>query len=183
MASDYRNSTIPGLTRGIRNNNPGNIKAKDSWQGMVGQDAGGFIIFSDMSWGTRAIGQSLINMINKGTATIATLIPEWSATDQAAYITNVSSDIGIDQDAQLGTDPTTIAGLIRAISNQENGDQLSYQYVLDSDIQEGISKINSGLLTAIQAVAIDAGNNPWPYTLGAIVVITAVWYFTKRRRS
>lgn len=149
---------------------------------MVGDD-GTFIIFSDMSWGTRALGQSLINMINKGYSTIATLIPQWSATDQAAYIVDVSSDTGIDQNATLGTDSQTITLLIRAICNQENGDTASYDYVTDQDIADGIAKINSGLITTLQAVAVDAANYPMPYLAGGILLILGIWYWYRPKKK
>ena len=180
MANDWRTSQVPGMPRGIRNNNPGNIKPTDKWQGAVGDD-GTFIIFSDMSWGTRAVGQSIIHMIGKGYNTINKLIRQWSATDQDAYVTNVSGDTGIGPDDPLGADSATIAALIRAISNQENGDNWSYDYVTDEDIQEGISKINSGLVTSLQAVVVDATVNPWPYTIGAIVIIGLTWFFSQSR--
>lgn len=169
MANDYRNSTIPGLTRGIRNNNPGNIAIKDNWQGMVGND-GTFLIFADMSWGVRAIGISLINMIGKGYNTISTLIPQWSATDQSAYISNVAAYTTIDPDMQLGTDPDTIQSIVQAIINQENGEFA--QYVTADDIAAGMSLINSGsLMTAVQSVAVQATNDPTtaiPYLAAAV---------------
>jgi hypothetical protein len=158
MANDYRNSAIVGLDRGIRNNNPGNIAIKDNWQGMVGND-GTFIIFADMSWGVRAIGISLTNMIGQGYNTIATLIPQWSATDQAAYIANVAASTTIDPNTQLGTDADTIGSLIQAIINQENGEQASY--VTPDDIAAGMALINSNIVsTVVQSVAAQAANDP-----------------------
>lgn len=158
MANDYRNSNITGLDRGIRNNNPGNIAIGDNWQGMVGND-GTFIIFADMSWGVRAIGVSLVNMINKGYNTIATLIPKWSATDQAAYIANVAAYTTIDPNTQLGTDADTIQSIIQAIVNQENGEQATY--VTPDDIAAGMSLIGSNLIsTVVQSVAAQVSNDP-----------------------
>lgn len=181
MSNDYRNSTVAGLDRGIRNNNPGNIKAGDGWQGSVGQDSGGFIVFADMSWGTRAIGQALINMINKGYDTIATLIPQWSATDQAAYVASVSASTTIDPATQLGTDTDTISSLIRAIVTQENGDQGTY--VTDQDIADGMAKINAGLLTTVQAAAVELQTNPIPYLIGGAVVIGLIVYLTSSSKK
>lgn len=158
MANDYRNSAIVGLDRGIRNNNPGNIAIGYNWQGMVGND-GAFIIFADMSWGVRAIGISLVNMIKKGYNTIATLIPQWSATDQAAYIANVSAFTTIDQNEQLGTDADTIQSLIQAIVNQENGSQAAY--VTPDDIAAGMALIGSNMIsTVVQSVAAQVVNDP-----------------------
>lgn len=179
MADDYRNSTIPGLTRGIRNNNPGNITIGDNWQGMVGND-GTFLIFADMSWGIRAIGIALTNMISQGYDTITTLISKWSATDQTAYIANVSAYTTIDPNAQLGTDADTIQSLIQAIVNQENGDYA--QYVTADDMAAGMALINSGsLATVMQSVAVQAGSDPTtliPYTimaLGAFLLVRYIW--------
>lgn len=182
MANDYRNSTIPGLTRGIRNNNPGNIAIKDNWQGMVGND-GTFIIFADMSWGIRAIGISLTNMINGGADTIATLIPQWSATDQAAYVANVAASTSIDPNTQLGTDADTISSLIQAIVNQENGDFA--QYVTPADLAAGMALINSGsLMTVAQSVAVQAVNDPSTaimYGIAAIAGFLVLRYLFKKK--
>lgn len=45
-----------GQTRGLRNNNPGNIEklTNDTWEGQVGTD-GRFAVFKDLEYGTRAI--------------------------------------------------------------------------------------------------------------------------------
>lgn len=176
MPNDYRNQ--PNLDRGIRNNNPGNITIGDNWQGMVGND-GTFLIFADMGWGVRAIGKSLINMIGKGYNTIATLIPQWSLTDQAAYISNVSAATGLDPNEQLGTDSDTIQGLIQAIIQQENGAQASY--VTSDDIAAGMALINNGLSSTVQAIAVQAYNEPTTtfmyvalIALGAFVITKAV---------
>lgn len=182
MADDYRGQ--PNLPRGIRNNNPGNIKADGTnWQGMVGSD-GTFIIFADMSWGIRALGTALANMINKGYDTIGTLIPQWSATDQAAYVRNVSAYTGLDPSTQLGTDADTIQGLIIAIVNQENGAAASY--VTPQDIAEGMSKINNSLVTAIQSavVQVTSGDpsNVMFYIALAIGGVFLISYLVNRKK-
>lgn len=182
MADDYRNSTIPGLTRGIRNNNPGNIAIKDNWQGMVGND-GTFVIFADMSWGIRAIGISLTNMINQGYNTISTLIPQWSATDQAAYIANVAAYTTIDPNTQLGTDADTIESLIQGIVDQENGDYA--QYVTATDMAAGMALINSNIIsTAVQSVAAQAVNDPFTaiiYGAGALLAFFVIRWIAKKK--
>jgi hypothetical protein len=182
MADDYRNSTIPGLTRGIRNNNPGNITIGDNWQGMVGND-GTFLIFADMSWGVRAIGISLTSMINQGYDTITTLISQWSATDQAAYIANVAASTSIDPNTQLGTDPDTIESLIQAIVNQENG---SYsQYVTPADMAAGMNLLNSNAVsTVVQSVAVQAANDPTTaimYGVAALAGFLVIRYIVRKK--
>lgn len=181
MADDYRNQ--PSLPRGIRNNNPGNITIGDSWQGMVGND-GTFLIFADISWGIRALGTSVINMINKGYNTISLLIPQWSATDQAAYIANVSAYTGLDPNEVLGTDNDTIQGLIIAIANQENGQSIVTQYVTAADLAAGMSLINSNLLsTAAQSVAVQVANDPSTAVLVVAAVGAIIWIIASLRKK
>src|ERR1700729_2714164 len=98
MAVDSYDPSNTSLPRGIRNNNPGNIKYDGTqWQGLTGQDgtadSPGFNIFKDMGWGTRAIATSLVNMINKGEDTITALISAWAPSTEnntTAYIDSVS---------------------------------------------------------------------------------------------
>lgn len=177
MASDYRGQT--SLPRGIRNNNPGNIKDDGtSWQGMAGSD-GVFIIFTDMSWGTRAMATALTNMIRKGYNTIGTLIPQWSATDQAAYVANVASRIGIAPGDPITTDVPTLTALIRAMITQENGDANSY--VTDQDIADGIGKMNNALLSFLQAGVSAAKENPGTST--ALLVGAALMLYLLFRKK
>lgn len=149
---------------------------------MVGND-GTFIIFADMSWGVRAIAISLTNMIGKGYNTIATLIPQWSATDQAAYIANVAAATTIDQNEQLGTDADTIQSLIQAIVAQENGAQASY--VTADDIAAGMALAGSNFIaTAVQSVAVQAVNDPTTaimYGVAALASFLIIRYITKKK--
>lgn len=150
--------------RGIRNNNPGNIKSDGTqWQGLTGSD-GTFCIFADMGWGTRALGLNLTNQINKdGLNTITTLISTYAPPTEnntAAYITSVSSDTGIDPNATLTADPATLALLIRAIANHENGDQASATYLTDADIQAGLSLLNGTVASLIAAAPVYFQANP-----------------------
>lgn len=135
---DYR-TTTPAPPRGIRDNNPGNLTPPPgltNWQGAVGAD-GPFVIFSDTTWGLRALALDLINAINGGYDSIQTLITKYSTTDQAAYVANVSAFTGIDPADQLGTDQDTITSIMRAIANQENTQAASQQYIADADLVTG----------------------------------------------
>lgn len=167
MPDDYRSSTDPGVqaVRGIRNNNPGNMRDDGSaWQGLVADDANGFMIFADMGWGTRALGKDLTNKITTdGLNTISTLITKYappSENDTNAYISSVSADTGIAANATLAADTNTIALLIRAIANHENGDQASATYLTDDDISAGLALMNGTVTSLIASAPVYFQANP-----------------------
>lgn len=154
MATSFAGQT--NLPRGLRNNNPGDIRAGEAWQGMVGTDDAGFVIFSDISWGIRAMATDLLNKINKGENTITQIVAIYapsSENDTQAYITAVSQDMGIDPDTVLPMDQPTFHSLVRAIMNHELGASYSAM-ISDADIDQGISMVKNSLLTLIQAAGI-----------------------------
>jgi len=177
MASDYRGRT--DLPRGIRNNNPGNI-ADDgtAWQGKVGSD-GKFIIFSDMSWGTRAMATAITNMVKGGDGTLDALIRAWSATDQDAYVANVSQATGIAPTATLTLDVPTLSAIMRAMISQEDAD--SGALVTDQDIADGIGKANSTILSFLQAGVVAAQQDPATTAGIALVVIVGLYLVFRKK--
>lgn len=116
-------NTIGQLSRGFRNNNPGNIRGSDGFNGQTGVDSDGFATFDTMQDGIRAIAVILKNYQSLyGLNTVRALISRWSATDQAAYIADVAADLGVDPDDSINVaDPNTLNGLVSAIITQENG--------------------------------------------------------------
>ena len=119
------------MTRGLRNNNPGNIvystDPSQQWEGLANPPTDGtFCIFTDPTYGIRAMDHILTNYgINYGLSTVDQIITRWappSANDTASYISAVASSMAVDPDATLDlTDPSTMASLIGAIITQENG--------------------------------------------------------------
>jgi hypothetical protein len=112
--------------RGIRNNNPGNIRwdGTTQWRGMVGQDAGGFVIFDTPENGIRAMARILGNYQRIGVDTITAIISRWAPdteNDTIAYIRAVETRTGIDRNMPIsGADYPAIIG---AIIRHENGSQ------------------------------------------------------------
>lgn len=183
MASDYRGQT--SLPRGIRNNNPGNIKDDGTpWQGKVDSD-GVFIIFADMSWGTRALAQALANMIRRGINTLTAIINHWAPSSDnnnvQAYINAVAADTGLDPNAPVPMDRATLQSITRAIINHENGPDASAQYVADADISEGIDKMNAPVLALFQAGLLAVQTNPAP-AAGILLISAIVLYFLIRKK-
>jgi hypothetical protein len=141
-AADSVGSTVDAVTesvrtvlsgpRGIRNNNPGNIKRNAiDWQGALSVDQVNalgwtfdptFVQFDTPASGVRAMGHILSSYAARGLNTVAAVISTWSATDQGAYIANVSRALGVDPTQQIDV-RANLQGFALAIIQQENGQQ------------------------------------------------------------
>ncbi len=142
MAKSFLN--MPGYPIGLRNNNPGNLRPGDNWQGMIGEN-GGFIQFKDISWGLRALAIDLNTKITNGFDTIALIIYRYappSENDTGAYINSVVSTTGISANQKLYPNADTLKKLIRGIINVELGGSFA-ALITTADIQEGISMMGS----------------------------------------
>ena len=113
------------LARGIRNNNPGNIRKGIKWLGRVepGKDAA-FVEFKTMPYGIRALYIDLINKHKGGLRTIQGIIyryapPSENLTD--AYVASVSKQIGIPATAVFEPTATNFKKFAAAVARHENG--------------------------------------------------------------
>lgn len=116
------------LPRGIRNNNPGNIRiGKTRWEGQKQvQNDPDFIEFEDPLHGLRALMRLLaVYRVKYGLDTVESLInrfapPKENATD--TYIYRVAKALGVKRTAVIDvTAKPVLEGLARAIVTQENG--------------------------------------------------------------
>ncbi|VXB25245.1 Mannosyl-glycoprotein endo-beta-N-acetylglucosamidase [Burkholderia sp. 8Y] len=119
--------------RGIRNNNPGNIRYGEFARsaGAIGADSGGFAVFADMHAGIEATARLLRSYAARGFNTIRTIISRWAPAnenDTQAYIAEVSKKLGISADVQLDADQ--LRGVAGSIFQHENG--ASYRNLGDS---------------------------------------------------
>jgi hypothetical protein len=178
------------LPRGIRNNNPGNIKAEEAWQGQIGTD-GPFLMFQTLPWGMRAIATDLANKMKRGLVTIRQIITTYAPpveNQTGPYIQSVVDDTGFSADQVLTMNVDTLAKLVRAIVNHENGETASYDYITDADIQQGISMMNSGLATLFKAAGVallatiedPAGNVEWGKVLIIVALVGGGIYLLKK---
>ena len=125
------------LPRGIRNNNPLNIRrSKDQWQGMKKvQSDTQFCEFETLDWGWRAAFKLLTRTYyhQYRLYTIRTIISRWAPPNEnntRVYIENVSRLTGIGPDEPLGIPsdkPARWIALGLAMAIQENG-QTSIDY-------------------------------------------------------
>lgn len=151
MASSYLDQIA--LPRGLRNNNPGNLRAGEDWKGEVGEDRDGFVIFQDMSWGIRAMATLIMNDISRGYNTLSSLIGYWAPAEDhnptSNYIASVASSTGLNPNQVIPLELATLAAIMRGMINFELG--AGYKaMVSNDDIQEGIELMNSNLLSLLK---------------------------------
>ena len=130
------------ISRGIRNNNPGNIRRTQiAWRGEVPGADKDFETFSSPEYGIRAMGKLLQNYGDEGINTITKIINRYAPTnenDTGAYVRAVAKTTGLLPDQALTlTDPVILTALVKAIIVHENG---SNPYS-DSTISRGLSMI------------------------------------------
>lgn len=115
-------------TRGIKNNNPGNlvIDPKNKWQGLSDvQDDPRFCVFKDAKWGIRALARVLIayqdkHDLNTVTGIITKFAPP-TENDTASYIKAVAAAVGVEPDAEISVhDYATLRPMIEDIIRHEN---------------------------------------------------------------
>lgn len=113
--------------RGIRNNNPGNIRAsKEAWIGQVGIDDKGFVIFDTIEHGIRAMAKTLMVYFKvHNLLTVSKIIERWAPPEEnntEAYRKDVAQRMCVGIDEVLNLNATaTMADLIQAICIHENG--------------------------------------------------------------
>ena len=124
--------------RGIRNNNPGNLRqANQNWQGEIGTDKDGFVIFDTMQNGVRAMAITLINyQFRHGLNTVRGIIRRYAPSvenDTESYIEHAAQAIGVAPDEPFAIEPY-LADLVGVMIKHENG-----RGVADYDLMRGVS--------------------------------------------
>ena len=114
--------------RGERNNNPGNIRHGEPWQGLstIQEDAN-FATFTSSFFGIRALCRTLLNyQMKHGKKTIEQILFRWAPpveNDTDAYIEAVSKEVGIGakEEIKLLESVEQLEKLAKAIIRHENG--------------------------------------------------------------
>lgn len=116
-----------GMTRGERNNNPGNIeKSGTAWRGKVAGSDPRFETFASPEYGIRAMAVTLRTYFNRyDLDTVAKIIDRWAPpveNDTRAYVRQVARalDVGADEPIDVN-DEATLRKLVAAIITHENG--------------------------------------------------------------
>ena len=128
-------------SRGLRNNNPGNIELGDPWQGRVPekeQTDTRFVQFVHAKWGIRAMARIIDNYRKRGVLSVDQIISTWAPPTEnntAAYISSVYKSTGWPSGYLPVKEEGDYVALIKAIIKHENG----INPYSDELIKEGIS--------------------------------------------
>lgn len=135
--------------RGIRNNNPGNIRGNEyyKWNGEIGRDDEDFIIFATPEDGLRAMARTLRTYRNKhGLQTINGIINRWAPKNgidkdgnayenkTESYIQHATGVVGVSRDTPL--ELYQYPALMQVIVKHEN----RIQPYTDAQIMEGFNR-------------------------------------------
>lgn len=122
---------IKRTPRGIRNNNPGNIRWGENWKGLAPDGKSkdkSFCVFEEPKWGIRALCKVLITYNRRyGLDTVQEIIcrfaPE-NENDTKAYMEHVAKLLGVRPDEQIKVcNERVMFTLITSIIQHENGVQ------------------------------------------------------------
>lgn len=142
--TDWRNDISKQGVRGLRNNNPGNVKQGGAtpWNGQVGTDNLGHAIFDSVENGLRAL---TIDLVNKqrlhNLYTLQDIFEYYAPTSDGnnptEYAQTVASGLGIGPSEHFVINSGNIAPLIRQVITVELG-RYAQSYVTDDMIQAGV---------------------------------------------
>lgn len=149
------------VSRGIRNNNPGNIRwSRDNWLGLVlkkDRTDKDFCQFTDPKWGIRALGIVLLNYSKKkgmvgvgnpGIDTVKEIISRWAPPNEnntQAYINGVCRICNVKESESIDMwNKPLLANLIVAIITHENGSQPYAMSLILQGVSEATFAIKKG---------------------------------------
>lgn len=129
---------IKALPRGIRNNNPGNIRyTATPWRGLANPASDGeFCIFVRPEYGIRAMAKILASYEKRGVDTLSEIISAWAPAvenNTQSYILFVSAKTGISPIDIVGRHRWPV--LLAAIITQENGIQPYTMELIKSGVE------------------------------------------------
>lgn len=119
---------LANLTRGVRNNNPGNVRLGTQWNGLLPQQTdGAFCQFVSAPYGIRVIIKLLWAYQDfHDLTTVRGIIDRWAPPSEnvtsayAAYVAE-HAGLGLDQAINLHQDEEHLMAMVKAIIAYENG--------------------------------------------------------------
>lgn len=137
------------VSRGIRNNNPLNIRHGEQWEGMSPeQEDTSFVSFISPEYGVRAATKILQSYRRKGINTVEGVVSRWappSENDTEEYINFVCGKTGFTSDEVIDLEGVaTIIALLKAMITMENGSQPYHDGVFVNGVGMGLGFIRGG---------------------------------------
>lgn len=124
--------------RGIRNNNPGNIRWGSDWRGLIPQEKRtdkSFCQFKDPVYGIRALVKIIFTYRDKyNLNTVESIINRYAPpveNNTQGYITRVCDALGVQATQTIALTNSVLTELVRAITAVENGNLYYYYYNLE----------------------------------------------------
>lgn len=117
------------VARGIRNNNPGNIRKGEKWQGLAAEQTdSSFCVFEAPEYGIRALAKILINYQKKyGLKDVQGIINRFAPpieNDTGSYVYGVCLKLDVRPDTPINvSEPGIMINLLKSIIRHENGEQ------------------------------------------------------------
>ena len=139
------------MSRGLNNNNPGNIVLDGRvWLGeVVPSSDKRFKQFKTRAYGYRAIFVNLTNYIYNGYNTIEKIITRWAPAfenNTSAYIAHVAAMAGIPKNRVISTsDHVALIEITKAISKIENGVP-----AIEVEVMDGFNLWRAGQMAALK---------------------------------
>lgn len=128
VALTYGGSVVYTQSRGLRNNNPGNIRrTSDKWQGLRAiQTDDSFFQFTDAKYGIRAMAKLLKNYQTRyGLKTVNDIINRWAPpveNNTSSYVTHVAEVVGVGVNDPINLNDTSVlTKLVNGVIKHENG--------------------------------------------------------------
>ncbi len=149
------------MTRGLTNNNPGNLrKSSTKWAGLTDEQLDhDFCTFKSPQFGIRAMCRVILSYNSRGINTVRGIINTWAPpveNDTGAYVNDVAHRCQVSADDVLDIDSAdVIRPLLQAIVWHENGSQPYADSIYDDALRlAGISDIEPKPL--MQSTAVKA---------------------------
>ena len=140
------------LPRGARNNNPGNIKHGNDWQGESKGTDLTFETFKSPEYGVRATAKLLRNYQRvHGLNTVRGIINRWAPSgvdnnSTSNYINSVAGWVGVDPDTKMDlNNAATLSALTAAMARYENGGDFFSRDVIERGVQMALGRRGRGV--------------------------------------
>ena len=160
--TDFRYDITKQGSRGLRNNNPGNLKqGGPAWYGQVGVDNTGTVIFDSVENGLRALAIDLVNKQRlHGYDTLKSIFniyaPVSDGNNPDEYALSVGNEIGIGPNESFTINSNNVKALMRAVINVEVSRYLS-QYVTDQMISDGAAAVPGPIMAFLNKQSVQIG--------------------------